>query len=205
MNYIGSKQIETERLLLKAQTMQEQKRLWEILMMPEVNKYFLTVPAKFREKLLDWNKQEKYYKMDMEHANDSDIFRWSIFLKDTGECIGRVSCHEGHDEDSNVTDPSIRGVGWLIDPAFQGKGYATEAAIAMIDYMFIEVGINEIRTGAAIVNPASWMIMEKLGFVRQNKTKMVQYTFLDEPIEDYSYTITKEQWLDLRNQRNLKK
>ena len=32
MNYIGSKQIETDRLILKAQTMQEQKRLWEILM-----------------------------------------------------------------------------------------------------------------------------------------------------------------------------
>ncbi len=197
MNYLGSKQIETERLVLKAQTMQEQKRLWEILMMPEVNKYFLTVPPKFREKLLDWNKQEEYYKMDMEHANDSNIFRWSIFLKDTGECIGRVSCHEGHDEDSNITDPSIRGVGWLIDPAFQGKGYATEAATAMIDYMFNEVDINEIRTGAAIVNPASWMIMEKLGFIRQDKTKMVQYTFLDEPVEDYSYILTKEQWLSL--------
>ena len=197
MNYLGSKQIETERLVLKAQTMQEQKRLWEILMMPEVNKYFLIVPPKFREKLLDWNKQEEYYKMDMEHANDSNIFRWSIFLKDTGECIGRVSCHEGHDEDSNITDPSIRGVGWLIDPAFQGKGYATEAATAMIDYMFNEVDINEIRTGAAIVNPASWMIMEKLGFIRQDKTKMVQYTFLDEPVEDYSYILTKEQWLSL--------
>lgn len=201
MNYLGSEQIETTRLLLKAQTMQEQKKIWEILMMPEVNKYFLTVPPKFRENLLDWNKQEEYYKIDMEHADDPDIFRWSIFLKDTGECIGRVSCHEAHDEDSSIIDPSIRGVGWLIDPAFQGKGYATEAAIAMIDYMFTQVDINEIRTGAAIVNPASWMIMEKLGFVRQDKTKMVQYTFLNEPVEDYSYILTKEQWLSLKNQK----
>ncbi len=204
MNYLGSKQIETARLLLKAQTMQEQKRLWEILMIPEVNRYFLTVNPKFREKLLDWNKQEEYYKMDMDHANDPNIFRWSVFLKDTGECIGRVSCHEGHDEDSLVTDPSIRGVGWLIDPAFQGKGYATEAATAMIDYMFTQVGINEIRTGTAIVNPASWMIMEKLGFIRQDKTKMIQYTFLDEPVEDYSYILTKEQHLSLTKQKNKK-
>ena len=121
MNYLGSKEIETDRLILKAQTVQEQKRLWEILMMPEVNKYFLTVPSKFRENLVDWNKQEKYYKMDMEHANDSNIFRWSIFLKDTGKCIGRVSCHEAYDEDPSITDPSIRGVGWLIDPALKKK------------------------------------------------------------------------------------
>ncbi len=197
MKYLGSKQIETSRLLLKAQTMNEQKRLWEILMMPEVNKYFLTVPSKYRNNLLDWNKQEEYYKMDMKHANDSNTFRWSIFLKETGECIGRISCHEGHDEDSNITDPSIRGVGWLIDPVYQGNGYATEAAKAMINYMFNEVDISEIRTGAAIVNPASWRIMDRLGFIRQDKTKMVQYTFLDEPVEDYSYILTKEEWLSL--------
>ena len=204
MKYIGSQTIETERLILKAQTMSEQKRLWQILMMPDVNKYFLTIPVKFRDKLLDWSKQEEYYQKDMEHANDFDVFRWSVFLKENGVCIGRVSCHEGHDEDENVTDPNIRGVGWLIDPFYQGKGYATEAARAMIDYMFTKADISEIRTGAAIVNPASWLIMEKLGFSRDEKTKMVQYTFLEEPVEDYSYTLTKEDYLKM-NQNKAKK
>ena len=71
----------------------------------------------------------------------------------------------------------------------------------MIDYMFTEVDVNEIRTGAAIINSASWKIMEKLGFTRQDKTKMIQYTFLDEPVEDYSYIMTKEQWLSLKHQK----
>lgn len=115
MNFSGSKTIETDRLILRAQTMNEQKRLWEILMIPEVNKYFLTVPPKFREKLKDWDKQQKFYEDDMKHANDNNVFRWSIFLKDTGECIGRLSCHEGHDEDESINNPNIRGVGWIID------------------------------------------------------------------------------------------
>lgn len=199
MKYVGSKQIETERLILSPQTMAEQKKLWEILMLPEINKYFLTVPSKLREKLLDWKKQEEYYRMNMEHANDLDIFRWSVFLKETGECIGRVSCHEAHDEDESITDSNIRGVAWLIDPNFQKKGYATEAATAMIDYMFREAEIDEIRTGAAIQNPASWRIMEKLGLTRQKETKLIRYTFLDEPIEDYLYIITKEEWLNQKN------
>lgn len=87
MNLLGSKTIETDRLILKAQTMDEQKYLWSILMIPEVNRYYLTVPKKFSEKLKDWSKQEEYYKTDMEHANDLNVFRWSIFIKDTGECI----------------------------------------------------------------------------------------------------------------------
>ena len=65
MKYLGSKTLETDRLILKAQTMEEQKYLWSILMKPDVNKYYLTVPKKFSEKLKDWNKQEEYYKNDM--------------------------------------------------------------------------------------------------------------------------------------------
>jgi RimJ/RimL family protein N-acetyltransferase len=128
MKYLGSKTIETDRLILKAQTVKEQKRLWEILMEPSVNRYYLTVPVKFREKLKDWDKQKEYYEKDMEYANDKNVFRWSIYVKETEECIGRISCHEAHDEDENIIDPSIRGVGWFIDPKFQGNGYGTEAA-----------------------------------------------------------------------------
>lgn len=200
MKYLGSKTIETDRLLLKVQSMNEQRRLWEILMIPEVNKYFLTVPAKFREKLGDWDKQKIFYEEDMKHANDNNVFRWSIFLKSTGECIGRLSCHEGHDEDENISNPNIRGVGWIINPNFQGQGYGTEAAKAMIDFMFLECDIEEIITGASICNPASWKIMERLGFERQKQTKMVQYTFLDELTEDYSYVLTREKYLSLKQQ-----
>ena len=192
MKYLGSKELETERLVLKAQTMEEQKYLWSLLMIPEVNMYYLTVPKKISEKLRDWNIQKDYYKTDMEHASDKDIFRWSIFLKSTGECIGRVSCYEAHDEDENITNPSIRGVGWFIDPKYQGYGYGYEAAKAMVDYMFNECDIDEIKTGAAIQNPASWKIMEKLGFIRLDKTKMVEYTYLEDAVEDYQYYITKE-------------
>ena len=198
MKYLGSKVLETNRLILKAQSPQEQKRLWEILMIPEVNRYFLTVPVKFRDKLKDWNIQENYYEEDMKHANDKDVFRWSIFLKETGECIGRISCHEGHDEDENINNPNIRGVGWIIDPKYQGNGYGTEAAEAMVDFMFLECEIEKIITGAAICNPASWKIMERLGFERQEHTKMVQYTFLDELVEDYSYVMTREKYLSLK-------
>ena len=204
MKCLGSKTLETDRLLLKAQCMKEQKRLWEILMIPEVNKYFLTVPVKFREKLEDWNKQKVFYEEDMKHAKDNNVFRWSVFLKSTGECIGRLSCHEAHDENEDINNPNIRGVGWIIDPNFQGNGYGTEAARVMIDFMFLECDIEAIITGAAICNSASWKIMERLGFERQKQTKMVQYTFLDELTENYSYVLTREKYMFLK-QKNKKK
>lgn len=204
MKYLGSKTIETNRLILKSQSMNEQKRLWDILMIPEVNKYFLTVPTKFRDKLKVWDKQEQFYIEDMKHSNDNNVFKWSVFLKETGECIGRVSCHEAHDEDESINDSSIRGVGWIIDPKYQGRGYATEAARAMIDFMFLECEIESIITGAAICNLESWKIMERLGFEKLKKTKLVQYTFLDELTECYSYVMTRDKYLLLNLKDNVK-
>ena len=202
MYYLGSKTIETNRLVLKAQTMEEQYYLWSILMQPDVNRYYLTVPKKLAEKLKIWEKQKEYYKEDMKHANDLDIFRWSIFLKETGQCIGRVSCHPASDENPEICNPSIRGVGWFIDPKFKGNGYGNEAAKAMMNYMFSECEIDEIRTGAAIQNPASWMIMENFGFVKLNGTKMVQYTYLDEPVEAYQYHLTRQMYFENKNRQN---
>lgn len=195
MKYLGSKTIETNRLVLKAQQMDEQKKLWKILMIPEVNRYFLTVPAKFRDKLKDWDRQEKYYEEEMKHSHDNNVFKWSIFLKETGECIGRISCHEVSSENPDVIDPNIRGVGWIIEPKYQGMGYGTESARAMIDFMFLECEITKIITEAAICNPASWKIMEKLGFEGQKQTKMIQYTFLDELTEIYCYELTRDKYL----------
>ena len=191
MKNLGSKTIETERLILKPQTMDEQYTLWKILMIPEVNKYYLTVPKKFRDKLKDWDKQEEYYKKEIEHANDLDVYKWSVFIKDNGECIGRVTC-----QDIEKDTPSIRDVGWYIDPKYQGVGYGTEASHAMIDYMFRECDIDGINTGAAIINPPSWKIMESYGFKRRDTTRFVEYTFLDEQVEIYEYYITKEMFLN---------
>lgn len=196
MNLIGSKTIETERLILKPQTMQEQKRLWEILMIPEVNKVYLTTPAKFRDKLKDWSKQEPFYEEKIKHANDNNVFEWSIFLKDTNECIGKIDYHEYSKEDNDINDLSIRGVGWYIDPKHQGKGYGTEAARHTLKYMFEEVEITKIITGAAIDNPASWKIMDRLGYKKLPETKLVTYTYLDDPVEIYTYEITREQYLN---------
>ncbi len=199
MKYLGSKTLETKRLTLKAQTMKEQKRLWEILMIPEVNKYFLTIPKKYKNNLKNWDKQKEFYEAEIEHAKDSNVFQWSIFLKDTDTCIGRITCYEKYDESKSRGD-EIYDVGWIIDPAYQGQGYGSEAAKAMIDYMFFECEINEIRTGAAICNPSSWKIMEKLGFERQKETKMIEYTFLDELTEIYLYQLTKEKYMLFKEQ-----
>ncbi len=196
MNLIGTKELETERLILKVPTMIEQKRLWEILIIPEVNKYYLAVPSKFKEKIMNWEKQEPFYQDKVNHAHDNNKYVWSIFLKSTGECIGQIDAH-----DAAGCDIDEKDVGWYIDPNYQGKGYGTEAAKAMFDYLFKDVKLSKIKTGAATINPSSWKIMEHFGFIRNEKTDYVNYTFVTEPIEIYLYSVTNEQYLNYSNNK----
>ena len=61
--------------------------------------------------------------------------------------------------------------------------------------MFTECNKKKIIKNADICNSSSWKVMEKLGFIREKKTRKVQYTFLDELTEVYIYTIDKEKFL----------
>ena len=190
MKNLGSEFLATKRLDLKSQTMKEQKRLWEILMLPDINRFYLDVPAP-RDNLMNWDIQKEFYKKTKEHANDLDVYKWSIFLKGTDICIGQIDSHKLQ---TDISDPSIRGIGWYIDPQYQQKGYGTEAAEAVIEYLFEKVEINSILTKAAVSNIASWKIMEHLGCQRLPETCWTNYTFMDEPVECYQYILTKEMY-----------
>lgn len=183
MNLIGTKKLTTKRLLLKPQTMNEQKRLWEILCNSEVNKYYLTSKFGF-----NWSEQEKYYKKKISKANNNDVFIWSVFLKDNNICIGQVSVQENSDS-SNV---AIRDIGYYIDPIYQGKGYGYEAVKEILDYMFNKVNILEIQTSVAPQNIASWKLLEKIGFKKNGKNIKVKYTYVLKPIKNNCYVITKD-------------
>ncbi|MFK0160927.1 GNAT family N-acetyltransferase [Rhizobium sp. NPDC090279] len=52
---------------------------------------------------------------------------------------------------------------WLESPSW-GKGYAFEAAQALIGFVFSEVGLLTLESGHAADNPASGRVLTRLGF-----------------------------------------
>lgn len=63
---------------------------------------------------------------------------------------------------SDLCTPEM-GLFWLIDPAYHRKGYATEAAGAIIRYMFRQVGLKRIVATTEYDNQASIGVMQRLG------------------------------------------
>ena len=54
-------------------------------------------------------------------------------------------------------------VGYTIAPAFQGRGYATEAVGALVDYALAVLGADVVRAHASAENVPSLRVAEKVG------------------------------------------
>jgi len=62
-------------------------------------------------------------------------------------------------------DADAPEIGYWLGVDFWGRGFATEAARAVIDYTFEEFdGVTQLASGARVINPASRRILEKCGF-----------------------------------------
>ncbi len=55
-------------------------------------------------------------------------------------------------------------LGYWLGVNYWGKGYATEALHAVIDYAFTDLAHEALQAGARVTNPASRRVLEKCGF-----------------------------------------
>lgn len=82
-------------------------------------------------------------------------FVWIIQIKETGQCIG--SC--GIDASSERTACG----GYILNPAFWGQGYATEAWRPVIEWTKTQPEVHRIEAMHHPDNPASGAVMRKVG------------------------------------------
>ena len=88
---------------------------------------------------------------------------WAVEEKATGVLIGEV----GFIDLKRDYDPLVNGVpeiGWVLAPASQGKGYATEAAQACVRWGAEHFGPIRVIAAVNVENVASIRVAEKCGF-----------------------------------------
>src|SRR5262249_20745058 len=92
---------------------------------------------------------------------EDDWLAAAIALRDSGDYVGDVAFHWVSVEHRTGE------VGFVIDPAHQGRGYATEAARAMLDWGFGTFGLHRIIGRTEARNAASARVLERLGMRRE--------------------------------------
>ena len=152
MNHLGTKVLETERLILRPFIEEDAEamfRNWESD--PEVTRYLrwshYTALEGARAVLREWI--NSYAK--------PDFYQWAIVPRDLGEPIGTISV-VGYDD--RIGQPEI---GYCIGRRWWRQGYTSEALSRVIDFLIGEVGADRLESWHDPRNPNSGAVMKKCG------------------------------------------
>ena len=144
--------LETERLILRAVEVDDAPDLFPIMNDPEVTATLLLPYPYPEERVIQWivSAGEAH-----QHAERYEI---AVVPKDVGRTVGVCSLYR-------VSWEHLSGelVYW-IGKEYWGKGYMTEAARRVLQFGFVDLGLERICIGCFTQNAASRRVIEKLGF-----------------------------------------
>ena len=84
-------------------------------------------------------------------------------LRKSGELIGNCGIRRKPDNEWEAD------IGYEIAPEFWGRGYATEAATALVEHGFSEMGLHRISSWCIAENGASVSVLRKLGLREEGR------------------------------------
>jgi RimJ/RimL family protein N-acetyltransferase len=148
----GFEPLVTQRLLLRRSRPEDAAGISAYRSDPEVHRYQgweRTDPAGIRAEIVEMASRVP--------GEPGGWVQLSVEERSTGGLVGDVglSRHEG--------EPGVIKVGYTVAPMFQGRGYATEAVGALVDYAFDRLGAEVVRAYASAENVASIRVAEKVG------------------------------------------
>ncbi len=85
-------------------------------------------------------------------------------------------------------------IGWALDPAHQGHGYATEAVRELLRLCFDDLGLRRVVALCFAANEPSWRLMERVGMRRETHTVRESLHRSGEWMDGLGYAILAEEW-----------
>ncbi len=147
--------INTERLILRDYRAEDWERVHIYGADPEFSRYEFWGPNTIED-------TKKFISDVLVSAGAIPRFKFdlAVCLKESGLLIGGCGIRR-ETEHSHVAN-----LGWAINTDFQNKGFATEAARALIEYGFKNLKLSVIYATCDTRNVASFKVMEKLGMTK---------------------------------------
>ncbi len=152
MKHIGTRNIETERLILRRFTVEDSPvmfRNWASD--PHVTEYLIW-PA-----YTDENGVMEYLRSVTVQYNNPTFYEWAIVLKSSNEPVGSIGCVRLREEIAAME------LGYCLGRQWWRRGLVPEALQAVIQFLFTNTDVNRIEAKHDVRNPASGAVMKKCG------------------------------------------
>jgi RimJ/RimL family protein N-acetyltransferase len=149
--------LETERLVLRPYEEGDLDDLHRMHSDEEVARYLYNDPRTLEETRALLVRKIAGAELNAE----GDWMSAAVIERETRHVVGDVALHWVSEEHKTGE------IGFISDPAQQGRGYATEAARAFLRFAFKDFGFHRVIGRAEARNAASARVLEKLGMRRE--------------------------------------
>lgn len=178
-------QLETERLILRAITMDDAEDMYEYASDPIVAKYTLFGAHTSLE-----NTKETIENVFLSRPSRGIPEGYVIVDKNNHKMIG--TCDFWPLEEEGVFE-----MGYALNHDYWAKGIMTEAGAAVLDFAFNQYGVQIMKLKHHIDNPGSGKVALKLGFDQLGIIKLGTFTAAGDA-DAMTYSLTKEKFNEKR-------
>lgn len=158
-------EIVTDRTLIRApqvSDLEESEAMWSAF---ESSGYFGSRAAYTKSET--WHRLLRY----LGHWQTMRFGYWIVQDKNSGEYLGEVGFAENY-RDIKPSIVSIPEIGWAFAPHARGRGLATEAVVAIVQWADKNIKCEKTTAIVDISNAASISVARKAGYIFKLKTTM---------------------------------
>ena len=185
MKHTGTKSIETRRLTLRKLELNDAEMMFRNWASDDKVTRFLRWDA---HKTIDDSK--KMIQMWLDNYQADSTYYWGIYLKE-GEMIGSIGIIITSEYDFKAE------LGYKLGSRWWNQGYTSEAAKAVVEYMFQNTDVERIEAYNSVKNPASGKVMEKVGMHKEGLLRHFYKT--REGFHDCTlYGIIRDEWEQMK-------
>ncbi|QOR35150.1 GNAT family N-acetyltransferase [Clostridium sp. 'deep sea'] len=176
--------LETNRLIIRTFVETDWQDLHNYMTLPEV------VMFEPYEVFTEQDCVKECYK----RSQDKTHSFWAVCLKNSNTMIGHLYFSLAEPAELNTYS-----IGYVFNPQYYGKGYATEACKEMLDYGFKVKNAHRIIAQVDVKNRASWRLLERLKMRKEAHQLKNIYFKLDKngyPIwkDSYQYALLNSEY-----------
>ncbi|MFG2074199.1 GNAT family N-acetyltransferase [Nonomuraea maritima] len=176
--------ISTERLLLRRAAPDDLDATWAYRRLPETHEWVAAATETY----------DDYRKRFLREERLVDLLIIELDGRVIGDLTLRVQDGWAQEEVADQAR-SVQGeLGWTLEPAYGGKGYATEAVRALIDISFKSLGLRRLHADCFYDNEPSWRLMERVGMRREQHTVRDSLHRTKGWLDGLSYALLAEEW-----------
>ena len=170
----------TERLILRPCVAGDAEAIQRLVSNIEIARNTLSIPHPYPD-----GGAAEWIAKHAERYEKSEEVEFGIVIRDDDDLVGVIGLlPKKHDRAE---------IGYWIGQPYWGRGYATEAARAVIGFAFGGMRLNRVEAAHFSRNPASGRVMQKAGMQYEGRRREAVLKW-DEYLDTEMYSILRREW-----------